>query len=499
MSQLDNQSTRLLAAAVVLGKGGARSKVLAWLKNPSRAVAPELGIDLRLIAQLARAADRRDRNYQWSYFAVWVAGLIVYNVPHHNVFHYVGVVIWSAGLSTLGRPLIGLLTWMPDVVVIGVLISGGICAYRKIQERGTFAPMFRPDRFNPEEVAQRFPGKLAGNELGALPQQDQNFFVYSGFTPFTGAGADLGGWSVPIALDKPKHTLGTNAEIQPFVVADLYGALDRGIRDLDVHGVELKDCFFAAGTDLRDERPLLPNIYGRPVQRLDGATEQSYLHCNNVKVRHYRCYRILDWGGELALSYYLRCSKRGNMLFIETKRFLLTPIACPYRGVDEIRPLKLAGKATLVAQCLVIGPVLVAVSPLWVYAKITRKLRNLFSSEEKRHRKLIDESPLYNYGAEHSLREACASAEQRHYFQKTDGDFYNKLFEREVLDTLVEFLDAHGIDTSDLKERQTTILNSGVIVQGGDVKAENLSVGAGSTAIKKVTSAFKPAAKGGSK
>jgi len=52
---------------------------------------------------------------------------------------------------------------------------------------------------------------------------------------------------------------------------------------------------------------------------------------------------------------------------------------------------------------------------------------------------------------------------------------------------LVEFLDDHNIDTSDLKERQTTILNSGVIVQGGDVNAESLAVGPGAEAIKNVT------------
>jgi hypothetical protein len=49
-----------------------------------------------------------------------------------------------------------------------------------------------------------------------------------------------------------------------------------------------------------------------------------------------------------------------------------------------------------------------------------------------------------------------------HYFQKMDGDLHNKLFEHEVLDSLIEFLDEHGIDTGNLKERQTTILNTGV-------------------------------------
>ena len=47
------------------------------------------------------------------------------------------------------------------------------------------------------------------------------------------------------------------------------------------------------------------------------------------------------------------------------------------------------------------------------------------------------------------------------------------------------------------KERQTTILNTGVMVQGGDVKAESLAVGAGSQAVNIVKKAF--SAKAGAK
>jgi hypothetical protein len=74
-----------------------------------------------------------------------------------------------------------------------------------------------------------------------------------------------------------------------------------------------------------------------------------------------------------------------------------------------------------------------------------------------------------------------------------DGDLFNKALEREVLDALIVFLDEHGVDTSDLKERQTTILNSGVIVHGGDVRADSLAVGAGSQARTEVKSSRKTA------
>lgn len=66
----------------------------------------------------------------------------------------------------------------------------------------------------------------------------------------------------------------------------------------------------------------------------------------------------------------------------------------------------------------------------------------------------------------------------RRYFQKLDKEMHLKILERQILDTIVRFLDARNIDTSDLKERQTTILNNGLVVSGsGSIQAESLAVG----------------------
>jgi hypothetical protein len=62
-----------------------------------------------------------------------------------------------------------------------------------------------------------------------------------------------------------------------------------------------------------------------------------------------------------------------------------------------------------------------------------------------------------------------------------DKEMYVKVFEKQLLFAVKGFLDAHNIDTSDIQERQTTILNSGVIVQGGEINAEALAVGTGAS------------------
>lgn len=472
MSKSADQSTRLLCASVLLGHGAARARVIEWFRDPNRAVADELGANLKLALQLARWAERRDRRYIWTYFLIFV-------------------VTGVAALMEVGAGGIGLASG-----ILGSLITGIVWIRKRAQERNKFAPYFLPARFNAEEAATRFQIDLDGHDLTALPAGDQNFFAYGGFTPFVGAGFDLGGWSVAIATDKAKESLGRSVSIDKFEAADVYRAIDIDVQRLALSRIETNDCYFASGADLRGNRTLLPDIHGRPVQFLDAAAAALYLYADDEAVRHYRCYRILDWGGELAYSYYLRCSLRGNTLFVETKKFVLTPLDGVLRMIDDTVPLK--GKewfGTILAG-LFGGPFLLLAAPFRAYGAIIHWVQE-HSNREKERRQLIDMHPRFNYGTTSSLRQALSSGTYHHYFQKIDSDFFGKALERQILDSLVAFLESHGIDTSELRERQTTIMNSGVIVHGGDVNAESLAVGAGSRAVKKVRTALSATAAAG--
>ena len=466
MSKLENQSTRLLCASMLFDRA-ARQKLLSWLKDKNRAVALELGVDLELAAQVARFAEKRSRQGWLIYFVICVVSAISF--------------------ITIVGP------------ILGCIVAMCVWFARNRKEKNTFVPMFWAQNFDAGKIRTYFTAELEPEDTEAMPSADQNFFVFGGFSPFVGAGQDLGGWSVVIALDKPRADFGEVAKISPFHLKEVYDAIDVGLDDLKVQDIEKRDAFFARGTDLRGDSDLLPDIFGRPAQNLSPRVTVNYIYRDDEKVRHYRCYRILDWGGELALSYYLRCSCRGNTLFVETKRYILTPLASAYRKVDNMTPMDTPQIIGSLIASIVVGPVLTVLSPFWALFKIQEMIGKLFSgAEERKRRELIERSPLFNYGATTSLRQWLSSGEYGHYFQKMDGDLYNKLFEHEVLDTLVEFLDAHGVDTSELKERQTTILNNGVMVQGGDVKAESLAVGAGSRALKTMKGLVTaPAAKGG--
>jgi hypothetical protein len=74
-----------------------------------------------------------------------------------------------------------------------------------------------------------------------------------------------------------------------------------------------------------------------------------------------------------------------------------------------------------------------------------------------------------------------------HYFQRLDQEMYFKVVEKQILEAINTFLEAHNIDTSDFQGRQKAILNNGIIVQGhGKIEVEALAVGKEAQATKEV-------------
>src|SRR5262249_303202 len=124
--------------------------------------------------------------------------------------------------------------------------------------------------------------------------------------------------------------------------------------------------------------------------------------------------------------------------------------------------------------------------PFWLHyfvQLLQRPLANWLHVREMR--KVVLENPAFDHGATTSLREHASSAGlYHHYFQKLDKEMYMKILEGQILDTIIRFLGDRNIDTSALREMQTRIINSGIIVSGGgSVEANTLAVGHGSTAL----------------
>jgi hypothetical protein len=294
----------------------------------------------------------------------------------------------------------------------------------------------------------------------------------------------MGGWSLAIATDKPGHEFSSIAP-SAFQVRDLYRSLHDAVARLDVPDLEQLDHFFVQGSDVRDDESLLVGRYGRPNQVLEAKMADRYSYGSDPRVRHYRWIRVRDWSSDIVVSYFVRCSVRGTMLFVEVKHFLLTPLKDSLRKVDNLAPLTTGQTiASLFLAAPIAGALKLIAAPFAVLGYARQSWEMLWHKTERARRRLIDANPLYDYGAHTSVRQAWASGEYVRYFQRADSDYYDKALQKKLLDTLVEFLEARGIDTSDLRERQSTILNNGVIVQGGNIAAGSLAVGHGARAIQ---------------
>jgi hypothetical protein len=466
MAPSKSQTTRLLCASAFLGGATFRDQVLTYLKSESHGASPELGVDIRLVAHVCQYAKRRAGRFDLYLFLALLAGLIAAAV---NLGLGIAVIVLAAGMIFFMK------TYGDQVSLVSVF------------HREEFS------KVNPEKV---FPAHLDESVLSALPRDNQNLIVYTGFTPFAGAGANLGGWSFVVDISKPDSNIDRPAATpELFKVQELYQAIDERTVRSQLEGLEIKDCFFVNGREIRADRDILPDIFARPVQSLNAQEAQKYFASSDGRIRHYKWIRVHDWGQELVTSYFLRCSLRGDNLFVEINRFLLTPLNEKYRTIDAMVPPKTIRLVGMLIGSLIAGPVYALVTPFLLLGRMNEAFTDLLGGKEKARRRLIEENLLFDYGAGQGLRQAFSSGQFAHYFQKADGDFYAKMLEGIIIDTIISFLDEHHIDTSGLRERRSMILNSGIIVQGGDVKAESLAVGIGAQATK-TQAAPSPKAKG---
>ncbi len=366
--------------------------------------------------------------------------------------------------------------------MVFVFGAGALQGYKAYDERYRLLPCFTRNRYDPARIAARFEAGPDARTSGGISTSEQNLVVYQGFSPFVGAGFDLGGWSFAVDVTRPKDSLENETRTVPFKIPELYARLQEKLGSLGFQGLSIKDCLFVNGTDLGRDRSILHSIYGRPVQQVNPETMKRYATEDSSRIRHYQWIRVHDWGNDLILSHFLRCSLKAKNLFVEFDRFLLTPLESQYRQVDSLPPRSWGSVLALGAGSLISGPILAAIAWLVLLAKGLEFVNRFLGFGDRRRRSEIKNNPLFNYGVAASIRESLNGPWFVHYFQKLDKEMYAKILEREILDAIIEFLDDHNIDTSEFKERETTILNSGIIVQGGNVEAQSLAVGAGAQA-----------------
>lgn len=447
--------TRYLASSAFIHGTKFYSAVLNTLRQHARAVCTELGLDLDLLARVCSYVERRDTLYQIAFAIVSIGSFWLIDIE---------AVQYNSDYTSL---------------VVAAIPSMLLYCVNRMHNRSLLRSLFSSESYTSDAVKHnaKFLQTLSKPLVTSFPSPEQNVIVYHGFEPFVGAGITIGGWSFTIDCSRPTDDPLQQRTPHPFSVPELYTAIAQSLQSLRCDGLDVRDYLFVHGSDIRDDREFLPDIFDRPVQHVDHETVMHYAGTGDDRVRHYKWIRVHDWDDEMVVSYFLRLSLHGTVLFVETTRCLLTPIRQEYRKIDS----ELAKRPALVFKetlykSIVMGPFYALASWMFLFAKMSAAVHEIFRPNGDL-RKQVKHDPFYNYGTTSSVRQLYSSGTYDHYFQKLDGRMFDQILEKDVLDSLVRFLDEHDIDTTDIKDRQSTILNNGVIVKGGDINATSLAVG----------------------
>lgn len=318
-----------------------------------------------------------------------------------------------------------------------------------------------------------------------------NVVVSGGYSPFAGYGFDLDSWSFTVDTTKPSP--GKENRWTASSATELLDYVSRAVVS-NIALATYEDKIFVNGRDIRHNQNILDNPIVTPRTSISEEAVRDRIGQTDERIRHYRVISIPIWAGHLQLSIFLRFAISGANLFAEARYFLLTPLQEQLMDLDNA-PLRRGAHyywGLFVVSALksiivwIRGPLLLL---HWIGNIQNEIAKAIFGDPED---KLKVRSSTYNYGHAVSLREAWSTPKYHRYFQMLDKDMTYKVSQHIVMNSIVDFLESKGVSTDDVKERRTTIFNTGVIVSGGTINADHMAVGKGAAIKTKVAQAFRP-------
>jgi hypothetical protein len=552
-----NEATRFLCAGAYLDDSFANRVLKELFGQTYRAIAPSYGFDLAVVSEHCLTARHRRRIRDMILVALAATMFLIGAVP----LVWIGGVAWLFGLmvaslrdgpeglrlaiyrfrwrSLVARLVIAFLvfwlvfgvafTWSvvvttiqlgaslpggaPDLTLLGNLFGspgnwllvalGWIVLYgviigdlyvRRQAVGGITRTAFRirPRRNVPVSARLR-------KRLDAIAsEQTGNVTVYSGYDPFVGTGSVLRGWSFAMPL-VPKQ--GHDQAVERFSVADLVDRVRQAVagvasgndavREEALRGLVVSDHVFVSGLGIQGDDRFLPQRAGPPRVRLAEEEVRRIAGAPHGAVRHYCSVHVQSWGGEVVAFIFFHFSIEGQKLYFECVKRVLPPVRREYHRVDTMRPLMTGGELIRMVDEAASSTV-----PAVIGAP-GRLIRDLaFDSQAN----TPPDDIVIDYGAPISVRELAAEDEFHNYFQQLDADKHLKIVERHVLGAIAEFLDEHGIDTSEFRSQQSNITNYNTVNQTGAnnvVGAANFAAGGTATHSGDVEQRAGAAARGG--
>lgn len=437
-----NKTTKLLMSAAHLYYADLYYYFKEREEHPYKAPAPEYGIDPEKIEQELKASGKIN---------LIKNGLLVFFIITSIILFFVTSLSFT---STL---------------ILMLLLNGFTEFWRLIVAKKRVRAIMETDDFS----------------CNYDDDSSKNVIISGGYSPFIGAGNDMESWSFTVDLNKPENDHEPVQKVDPL---ELYNAIERDLKDLNLEDMTFKDELFINGKDVNMLERLLPQgRFQKPVETLDQEYILNKINQNEPKERYYKTVRIPLWDGQIYLSVYYRFLVLENTLFTEAKFFMLPPLKKKYLNISNIPTVSsISDNIRDLLKSILFG--------IRSLGNITFRFNSVFPLVEynkgvqlQMWKKEVETNRLYNYGWQNSLREACAEEGYERYFQSVDQDLTFKILTNEFLKTQRDFLTRHNVSTDRFNQTTTKIINHGVMVSGGQVQVGTLAAGIGAGITQKIT------------
>ena len=198
----------------------------------------------------------------------------------------------------------------------------------------------------------------------------------------------------------------------------------------------------------------MPRKLSRPVARASQSLLRHALTSTSGAARTYLCIQATGWRGQLVASIFFRAVRLPSALYLESTSTALLPLASEFLEASG-RPRDAVG---ITVESLGIGSIetlpSLLLSPVRVVQGASRSLRYRQRRQDQRQR-IADGT--FDYGSVTSLREEAAGTSFNRYYLEFDRDMYDKVLQERILQHVMDFLEAHNVDTSAFGQHMLTI------------------------------------------
>lgn len=475
-----NYTTRLLAGSAYRRGVFGSLEILDGLRNDCtfKANSPEIELDVELIVYHAINSISLSLMVAFISIGLWLVQL---------AFHFYSLAI--PGL----RAIVFLINFAASIMMAYEMVY-----LRWMITRKNFTKKHYNKYFKPSLPYFNFFFRSISSIINSyMPRfvSDQNVITFGAFSPFTGFGTQIAQWTVAIDRKPANKEIDKSTRIQ-ISTEEFYMAVDHEIKKLNLPNVSVLSKLFVDGFETERDDLVFSHFDSSPKARI--ADESIWeIEKNSIKngFRFYRTYQYVDQGRGQVLSQFLRFYNVGSVTFVESNTFILPCIDRDRFSIIPVlteTPMQRSVRLVVFATLLLIfsflyGVGYVSVAILYVFM-VVRKVKCWRDEKENRinHHFWREE---YNYGATSTFRESISAKKYESYFGTQDLIMYWKSIQEAILGGITLLLESRGIDISQFEGTAEKIINTGIIVSGGNFSATQVTTGEKASAV--INSTFK--------